>query len=386
MTKKEFIGIVVLVLFMLLFIMPAVSALSLAGARLGTITYQPGASFSNHYTIFGTDQPVIVIVDGGEQFPGISVSEVIDNEFELLVNFPEEVYVAPGSYNFALTVVENASQQEGISSQVAVSKVFEVVVYSYEKDIRASFSIPNINAGRNVTFQLTVQSLGYPDIEKVYGQIALYNSSRQEVGRLVTETKSLPGLASLSFQPAYDTDNFLTGTYSAKAVVWYDGKSKTVNSTFLIGSMDLIVNNYSTEFNPGFNEFSVIVTNNWGNILRNVYARLFIQGQQLVQTPSMELEPWQQGKLQAILNIESPPGTYAGVLKLYFEGESKEIPVAIMVLPAEPAMEKQEVEKEIQIAGLWGFIPALLVAVILLIVILIYLSKKKNEKKGKEEW
>ncbi len=375
--------VLVMMLFTLLCIMPAISALSLAGARLGTITYQSGTSFTNHYSILGTDQPVIVTVDGGGQFPGIFVSEVVDNEFDLLVNFPEEVYVAPGSYTFALTVVENSSRQEGISSQVAVSKVFEVVVYSYEKDIQASLSIPNINAGRNVTFQLTVQSMGYPDIEKVYGQIALYNSSRQEVGRLVTETKSLPGLESLSFQPKHDTDHFPTGNYAAKAVVWYDGKSEAVNSTFLIGSMDLIVNNYTAEFNSGFNEFSVIVTNNWGNILRNVYARLFIQDQQLVQTPSLELEPWQQGELKAILNIEFPPGTYAGALKLYFEGESKEVPVGIIILPV--IEQQQETEKELQVAGALVFIPALLVIVIILALMAIYLWRKKKRKK-KEEW
>ena len=376
--------ILAVALWLLLLIMPAVSALSLAGPRLGTITFQPGASFTNHYTIFGTDQPVIVTVDTGGIFPGITVGEVVDNQFDLIIDFTQEVAPLPGSYTFALTVVENTSFQEGISSQVAVSKTFEVVVHSFEKDLYASLSVPNLNEGSKATIQLVVQSVGYPDIEETYGQVTISNFSGQEVGSVETAHRPLPGLESLSFSLPYDTSNFPTGNYAAKAVVWYDGKFKAANTTFLIGSMDLILDNYTAEFYPGFNDFTVLVTNNWGNSLRNVYVRLFVNGQQLVHTPSITLEPWQQGKLEAILDLELPPGEYPALLKLYFEGESKEIPLAITVLPI--VQQPQEIEKKFPPGGAAGLVFLLSAAVAIALLVIFYAWRRQVRKKDKENW
>ncbi len=364
-------------IILLVFIIPSVSALGLAGQKLGTITYKPGFSMTNHYSIIGTDKPIEVSADGGI-LPGIAVSEVIDNEFDLIINFPEDRYVPPGSYSFAITVKEASPPEAGISTQVAVSKNVEVIVYSYDKDIQASLYAPNINQGRNVTFQLGVQSMGYPDIEEVYAKINLFNSSRNKLGSVETERKPLLGLESVGFTPSYDTHLFPSGNYYAEALVFYDGKYKTANTTFLIGVMDLILNNYTTELYPGFNEFEIQVTNGWGNGLRNVYAKLFIADREVVQTPSIDLGPWQPGTLKAIANIELEPGTYAALLQLYFESERKDIPLQIIILPlVEPI---QEIEKEIQVAKVWSFIPALASIIIILLVLGIFLLRKKRNR------
>lgn len=362
---------------LVLLVIPLVSGLGLAGSKIGLITYKPGFHFTNHYTILGTDKPVEVSADGGV-LPGISVSEVINNEFDLIIDFPEDHYVPPGLYRFAITVKEASPPEAGISSQVAVSKNVEVIVYSYDKDIQAALYAPNINQGRNVTFQLGVQSMGYPDIEEVYARINLFNSSRNKLGSVETERKPLPGLESVGFTPSYDTHLFSSGNYYAEALVFYDGKYKIANTTFLIGVMDLILNNYTSELYPGFNEFEIQVTNGWGNGLRNVYAKLFIADREVVQTPSIDLGPWQPGTLKAIANIELEPGTYAALLQLYFESERKDIPIQIIILPVvEPI---QEMEKEIQFAKVWSFIPALASAVIILIIIGIFLLRRKRSR------
>lgn len=361
----------------LLFMMPSISALGLAGQKIGPIDYKPGFSMTNHYSIIGTDKPIEVTANGGI-LPGISVSAVVDNEFDLIITFPADQYVPPGSYSFAITVKEASPLEAGISSQVAVSKNIEVIVYSYDKDVQASLYAPNINQGRNVTFQLGVQSMGYPDIEEVYARVNLFNSTSGKLGSVETERKFLPGLESLSFTPSYDTQLFPSGNYYAEALVFYDGKYKTANTTFLIGTMDLILNNYTAELHPGFNEFEIIVTNGWGNGLRNVYAKLFIADQEVVQTPSIDLGPWQQGTLKAIMNIDLPPGTYGALLQLYFESERKDVPIRLVVLPSvEPI---QEMEKEIQVAKVWSFIPALASVIIILIIIGIFLLRRKRSR------
>ncbi len=367
------------VLFLLL-IIPPIFALGLAGQKIGPIDYKPGFSMANHYSIIGTDKPVEVSVDGAGVFQGLSVSEVINNEFDLIINFPIDHYVPPGSYHFGLTVKEASPSEAGISSQVAVSKNIEIIVYSYDKDILASLSAPNINQGRNITFQLGVQSVGYPDIDEVYARINIFNSSHGKVGGVETQRKPVSGLKSISFTPSYDTHLFPSGNYGAEALVFYDGKYKTANTTFLIGIMDLALNNYTAELYPGFNEFEITVTNGWGNGLRNVYAKLFINGREIVQTPSIDLSPWEQGTLKAIANLELQPGTYDGRLQLYFEGEMKEASIRITILPpAQPEL-NLGIKKELQLAKISVFIPAVLSVAIIIAILCIYLLKKRKRR------
>ncbi len=368
-------GGLILIVVLFLFIIPSVSALSLAGQKLGTITYRPGLTITNHYSIFDTDKPVEVVVDGAGIFE-LSVSEVIDNEFDLSINFPADHYIPPGSYNIGLTIKEISPPEAGISSQVAVSKSFEVVVYSYEKDIQASLYAANINQGKNATFQLGVQSNGYPDIEEVYARINLFNSSRNKVGSIETERRALPGLESITFTSSYDTQLFSSGNYYAEALVFYDGKYETANTTFLIGIMDIILNNYTASVYPGFNHFEIFVTNGWGNELRNVYAELFMEGQKIVQTPSINLGPWQQSSLKSIINIDLPAGNYGAILKIYFESENKEIPILVTILSwPEP---QAEMEKQLQITKVSAFIPAILSTIIIIVIMGIYLLRKKR--------
>ncbi|MDO8655891.1 MAG: hypothetical protein Q7K45_01520 [Nanoarchaeota archaeon] len=385
MTQKNLlvIGTMLFTVMFLVLIIPSVSALGLAGQKIGPIDYKPGFSMTNHYSIIGTDKPVEVSVDGGGVFQALSVSEIINNEFDLIINFPADQYVPPGSYFIGLTVKEVAPPEEGISSQVAVSKNIEVIVYSYDKDIQASLSAPNINQGKNITFNMGVQSMGYPNIDEVYARINILNSSRNKVGMVETERKPLAGLESLGFSPSYDSHLFPSGNYYGEALVFYDGKYKTANTTFLIGVMDLVLHNYTSELYPGFNEFEMTVSNGWGNGLRNVYAKLLMNDAEIVQTPSIDLSPWQQGLLKAIVNIEKEPGMYNATLQLHFEGEQKEVPIQLTVLALVQSPAPRAIEKELQIAKVFTFIPAIISAVIILIVISIYLLRRKR-KTGNE--
>lgn len=372
-----------LILFFLLS-SPLVTALALGGKALGQIIYKPGETITNHYTIYGSDQPVSVLVDGGV-FKYITTSEVVNDEFDLIINFPENEFIPSGFYSLALTVAEDSGSQTGISTQVAVSKTFEVVVYSYEKDIKVYLSVPNINEGSNLNFRLGVQSVGYPDIDEVYGQIEVFDAENKKRGTVVTEKQSLNGLESLAFTPSFDARTFPTGTYRAEAIVWYDGKYKVANTTFLIGNMDLILNNYTAVFQPGFNEFFVQVTSNWGNPLRNVYALLFVNGSELVYTPSINLDPWQQGVLKAIAKVTFPPGEYEALLVLFFEGEKKEIPIRITIVAPEVQEIVEEVQKEIQETRRFSLIPAVITSLILMIILGIYLWRRKKPA-GKEQF
>lgn len=331
------------IVFLLLLSLPSFSALSLAGQLVGPITYVPGSSMSVHYKISDTSYPVKVSVDASP-FSQVRATEVVNNEFDLIFDFPADEHIPPGEYKIGVSVVENSEDNSAsIGSQVSVSKVFYVTVLSYEKAVTINLAAPNINEGNNVTFTLTVKSVGYPHIDAVQGKITVHNHQQEILGTIFTEKKSLPGLQGLTFKHSFDSSNFPTGAYEARAIVSYDGKFETTNTTFLIGNMDIIVLNYTSLFFPGFNDFVVILQNNWGNRIRNVYAKLFVGEQELFHTHSIDLEPWQEGKLKGIAQIPFEPGAYGGILRVFFEGEQKDMAVSLQVMPLPSAVQGQNI-------------------------------------------
>ena len=342
----------VIVLLLIFFSVPFATALSLSGPQISPVTYRPGITMTAHYVVGGTNSPLSAEVDSGGIFSNITITPVINSEFDLFINFPEKERVVPGEYFVAVTVREvPAGQTATIGATVTVSKQIKFKVYSFEKDLQPSLSAFNINEGGNVTFTLGVQSVGYPDIEAVQGKIIVYNANKEKVGGpFITVEKPLKGLESISFTEVFAAHAQPVGSYSAEAVVTYDGKQKIVNTTFLIGNMDVLVKDYTKEVEQGFSEFVVRIASNWAYPLKNVYARLLVDGKELLQTPSINLEPWQEGELKAIMKVDLEPGTYNGLLKIFFEGAFKDIPVTLTVLPLavvqEPPLPAEE--KELQ--------------------------------------
>ena len=373
----------VLLLYVFL-VLPPVTALALSGKALSPVTYIPGETIINHYIIYGSNFPVKVQADGGI-FKHVTITDLVNNEFDLIIDFPTEEHVPAGLYAIGLSVLEDAPPLAGIASQVAISKNIEVIVYSQEKDIRSSLNVPNINEGSNLSFQLGVTSVSYTDINEVHGLITFYNVLNKEVDSVVTEKRPLKSLSGTTFTNSLPDRSFSSGNYWAKAIVYYDGKQQVVNTTFLIGSMDILLKNYTIELQRGFTEFSVRIANNWGNTLRNVYARLFINGTEILQTPSRDLEPWEEGELQGIIKVNFPPGVYSGLLTVYFEGENKEFSLTLHVLGEEeklPSLPIKEAEKKVQEAKAINLVPAIFVPFLLLVVLLLVLWRRRSIKKA----
>lgn len=386
MHRKNLIIILTIVCILAILISPSLQALSLSGKSLGIITYVPGSRIVNHYRISNTNLPVEVELSPGP-FSSITVSEIVNDEFDLIIDFPAGEHIPTGGYSVALTVKE-ASDPGGtaISSVVAVSKVFQINVLSYKKEIRASLSAPNVNVGSNATVHLSVSSVGYPDINEVYGDLSIYDQENMLLETVTTEHKPLPGLGSVGFVHTFPTEYLPPAEYTARAVVWYDGQQQHVNASFLIGTMDLQLKDYTAVLQQGFSEFSARVMNNWGNRLRGVYAQLFLNESMLLHTPTIELSPWEEGVLKGLVKVDVAPGRHNGTLTLFFEGESKDVPVEITVLKA-PA---QQVEKVVQAPGVLAYLPAIaagMVSLVLLVMLAIYLFRARWVKKQrKEEW
>ena len=266
-----------------------------------------------------------------------------------------------------------------IGSLLSVTKQFTIQVYSHGKELEPSLSIPSVNEGTTLQITLEAHSRGYQDIDQVWGQITIYDPKNVSLGTVKTIEKPLPALQTQSFKNNYETTGLRAGEYWANAVVYYDGNSKNTGTTFRIGNMDLVLKNYTSQVEQGFSEFRVIVLNNWGNKLKNVYAKIYFQDREVLQTPTISMNPWQEDTLKGILNINQTPGNYTGKIQLYFEGETKDAPIQVEILPKKIINETKpqlEPDKGSVVAILFGII----ISLIIIIAIIIYLMiTRKNE-------
>jgi|GEM_PF-2159260 len=361
------------------------SALGLSGKQIGVVVYKPGTTFTNSYEVSGSSKNVVAEISGGP-FKGLKTTPIVDGKFDMILDFPADEYIPPGEYVLGLTVREatpkiaDGEDGGGIGALTAVSKKVRIIVYAYEKDVGASLDIPNINQGSKTAVNLGVGSVSYKDIDSVKGEIILYDdATRTELMRKKTTEKSLKSLKSVKFKETFDTEKLEAKKYLVRSMVTYDGITKEVNSTYLIGNMDLQLKDYSKELVQGYSSFSVKVVNNWGNELKNIKAKLFLDGDELLETPTISLGAWQEGELKGIVKVDLKPNLYKGELQLFYEGESKKVPIEINVVKSTEAAVSAGVQqpKSTEESNNWIFIS---VAILILVIgVVLYLKKRRGE-------
>ena len=380
MKKRGLIVVVVLFSVLLLSLFStSVTALGLVGDKLGDLVFVPGKMISNKYLVTETTRPVEVNV-GGEIAKYVTINKMVDNQFEMIVNFPEQIDLPVGTYWLTLTAneVDDSSESAAIKSLLTVTKRFKVEVYSYEKEILASFNAPNVNEGFPLDFNIALQSRTYSKIDSVIADIIIYDLNNNIVGKTETKKEELPALISKTLTASFDTSELKVADYWAEAKINYDGKIITLNDTFKIGEMDLILKNYTAELPQGFAEFKLMVENNWGNPVKNVYAKLFIADQEMLQTPSIIIGPWGEAELSALTKIDLELGEYPAKLQLFFEDKMKEEEIQLNVVEEDKIVASKEKTRililSLTIAGL---------VLILLIVIFLFYRKVKQKKDEK---
>ncbi len=334
MTEKYLCRGLFFILFFLLALLPSTMAISLTGELISPIIYERNKTIINHYTITDTDKEINVSLSG-DVLEYITIANLNRESFDLIIQFPD-AYIPAGTYWFGVSVREVADSSAAMGSLLSVSRRFRVEVYSYEKEIEASLSALNVNEGTILPFTLHLISKGYQDIAEIKGIIDLFDVNQHKIGELYTEGRPLKALASETFILPYDTRGLPPGNYGAEATVQYDERSKKVNTSFKIGNINVTLLSYPRVLQPGFQDFILNVSNNWGNPLNNVYAKVVLNGQEILQTPTITLDPWEEGMLRGIVKIDLPPGNYTGLITLFFEGERSDFPITINVLAPPP--------------------------------------------------
>ncbi len=361
-----------IVVFLLLFASSAYG-LGLRGNHLSPIIFEPGKKMVNHYQIDGTDKEVKVSL-GGDLLKYVTVTEVINNQFDLIIEMPETL-PEPGSYSFSLHANEIGSPEEsGVGSLLSVSLRFEVEVPPHGKAISISFDIPDFNEHQPIPFSVNIVSKGLENINSLTGTITVYDLKNNSVASLHLKGKALPALASTTLSASLPPDKLSPATYWAEAVVNYDGEEKMAQDAFKIGNLDLILVNYTSQLEQGFAEFHALVENNWGNPIQIAYATVSINGTELLTTPSLSLGPWQKGELKGILRTDFLTGNHTGSIQLFYDGLSKIENVTFIIV--EPLTEEQE-DLSVTLMIIFGIS---LLVIIGLIIGWVWIKKRNKNK------
>ena len=351
-------------LLMLFFLLPSISAVTLTGAKLSPIIYEPGKVITNHYVISGqTTEEIDIVIDGALK-EYVSMSEIIDNEFDLLIEFPEK-YLEEGTHDFSLAVEEIADPTLGAGAVTGVALNFMVEVYSMDKVVYASLITPDISEGEPLPITLTADSRTYQNISLLSGIITVYDDENVSLGEITTDTGVLPALGTTTLQTTFDASSLTAGEYSAKALVIFDGLEDSAKSSFKVGARDVTLVNYTSALEQGFGTFSATVSNEWGKDLENVYLKLFVNDEEMLQTPTGRITAWGQEQFEGIARIDLPLGLYDGNVEVYYDDDLKIFPVSLeIVLPGEKG------------ASNLGF-----VLLIVLGAFIVYLIIKRRKKK-----
>ncbi len=372
MVKKEWRYVCTfLILFSLL--LPIVHALGLTGAKLRMIIYEPGKSITNTYTLSDTDKEVDVVLSTNPALQEyISLTPVINNQFDLVIQFPQGIYPPPGRYELSIRATEREVEGSGASAFVGVVKSIPIEVYSWNKDIHPNIGVENVNQGTPLRITAGATSRTYNDIDAVYAELKVRNPSGKEIGTRTTNTLPLKALQSttLSTTP-FETTGLTQGEYSIEGTFFYDGLSQSTTTIFLIGILDLVLKEYTTTLTQGFSEFTIVLYNNWGNDLTNVYAKLFIDGKEILQTPTTSIGPWKTAEMKSIINVDFAPGTYSGELELFYEGKTKKVPVTLTVKEkSAESMVGKAVETPTEDSGNNGLTSFLLAVIVVLFLVI----------------
>ncbi|MBU1976937.1 MAG: hypothetical protein KKA62_03225 [Nanoarchaeota archaeon] len=382
-SKNKTIFSFIIIITVLTLFSPSILALDLHGQKLSPITFVPGGQIVNHYTISGTTKDVNVVVSGdlNEYY---HITDVINNQFDLVIEMPETL-PEPGEYWFGLSVTEVEKNNVGVGSLLSVNLRFKIVVPPHGKSLSVSLDAPNVNENEPVTFTLNVESKGLQEITSLSGRIKIYDADNNPLKLLAAGSGSLKPLETKSFNAVLDTTTLDPATYSAEAVVTYDGEEKTAQKTFRIGNMDVSLLEYSQELELGFTEFQATLENNWGNKIENVYAKLFIQDQEFLQTPSVNLEPWEKKTVKGIVKTDLEPGDYKARLIVFFEDKSKEEKINIKIINPKNEAAAGTAVSETETTMLTTTTTILVIALLVIsVVVLISLLVVRLRKDGSE--
>jgi hypothetical protein len=368
----------ILVSLFLIFL-PIVNPIGLLSPDVGTIIYRPGHEQVLPYYALNYNYDFEPYVSGPAA-KYMTIEQVADSslgldQFNVKIKFPDSIELDPGLYENHVGVREVGRPGGMVSALTAVQTKLRVEVLSSEKAITAEFDAPDANEKSKMTFRVDVRSATYQYISLVTAKITIYDLENNTLATIDTGKTGLESGESKTLDAVWDNSELKPGNYRAEALVIYDGKTLLLEDKFKIGTLMIRINDYTDTFAAyQINEFKVDVENVWNNPVNNIYAELFVEGEKVLKTATINLNPWEKGKITSYWNVTHDPGEYNAKIVLYYADTHSEKNIKVKV--------RQDIKlRPEHIYGL--IIIVLMVLVIIMGIFLTVLYTKQNKEKKK---
>lgn len=380
MIKKSSELIVFLLVILLL---PLGEAIGISGTQL-TITefFVPGETFT--YTFYAMpmkeNQELTFLAEGVfEDYVTFSPEKITGNDgdyvpFQATIKLPSEA--EPGRLSTKICVIEDPSGGS-ISIRTKACAIVRFMSLYDGKYINMAFSAPNANVNETVPFTVSIDNFGKEDISEIRGEIEVFEGETT-IAKLNTNTVSLNSKESTVLIANWDSTGIKAGEYSAKATVYYDGEKKEAYDDFLLGKLNVLIEDYTKKVELGkINEFQITVKSGWNLDISSIYGevRLLDDNKEIVsfKTPSESLKSWETKTFLGYLdgNKVKSTGKYDAEIRLHYLNQMTSVMGEIEVVDS-LTEEKPKAE----------FNMLLLIAVIAVVVMFIFLiirRKSKNE-------
>ena len=243
-------------------------------------------------------------------FPDLLTLDPMSTEcFSYNLNMPQNMSTAGvlGSYITATELPKTNAAQGGINFQLLVSVKHRITMrVPYPgKYMDITLDTQNVKEGEPVFFGVNAISRGTETIKKISGTGEIYDSvtkKLQDTIRFSEEINVKTG-DEVVLTSIWDTKNKNPGEYYIGAKVDFDEKSEVFQKSFLVGSLELKVTNYTQiAYNDSVNKFDLEVQSNWNDPIENIYADIIIKKGKFetsFRLPSVRIEPFSKNKMSS---------------------------------------------------------------------------------------
>ncbi|MEK6819136.1 MAG: hypothetical protein AABY10_04355 [Nanoarchaeota archaeon] len=277
----------IIVFVFIMFVSNFVSAIGITPGRT-TLDFQPSLEKDVDFSVLNNEHKSmqVVFVVQGELNSSILLSEnniafmpsEESKSFKYKVNLPKSL--EPGLHKAEIVALEIPKSSSGgtfVGAAVAVVSELNVYVPYPGKYVDFDLSILDTEQNSTATFIVPVVSRGKIGIGEIRALIDIYTPLNEKVGTVETDFTALEPGERTELTAKWPA-NVNTGSYLAKATVFYDGESRDLEKQFSVGnnliSMESILVN---QFSLGeIAKLQILVENKWNQELKNVYANLLV--------------------------------------------------------------------------------------------------------------
>lgn len=292
-----------------LFILLSISMVSAIGIAPGRTSMDLSANLQSissdvAFTVYNTEHKemdVAFVVEGDlKDYITISNANVHlsasegERGFSYHVNLPKDLLLDPGLHKAEIVAIDlpKDAKDQGTFIRASVSVVTQLFVYVLYsgKRIEAEINVLEKEDG-NVYFFMPLYSRGNETIERVTGNIIIYDSSGKEVDRLYTNELSLEPADKKELTSVWE--NPLNGRFMAELVLDYDGAEKTIKKEFSVGSDISILSVSAKDFVLGdIAKITILIQNKMGSEIIGAVAHMDIYDNKLEKIKELNSESY----------------------------------------------------------------------------------------------